>query len=214
MGKLYDSLLSGSSGKIGRLVVANLFGTEILRKRPRKRTAAPTDKQLLVQQRMKRSYDFILPYKEFAREYFGKRIGMKSPYNQAMTTVINAFKLNFVTMQVEPAYAEIDFARGSLMAPLPTGLSSLVANTFKLDWFDNSGGDPVRQTDQLQVLFIANDEAKPVLMENMSLRPDATVEIPVSAQLSGKTIHVWITFRAADHSAVANSSYAGTVLIT
>ena len=69
MGKLYDSLLSGSSGKIGRLVVANLFGTEILRKRPRKRTAAPTDKQLLVQQRMKRSYDFILPYKEFAREY-------------------------------------------------------------------------------------------------------------------------------------------------
>lgn len=214
MGKLYDSLLSGSSGKIGRLVVANVYGTEILRKRPRKRTSQPTAKQNLVQLRMKRSYDFILPYKEFAKEYFGKRIGMKSPYNLAITNVLNAFKLDFILMTIDPSYSEIDFARGPLMAPLPTGLSSTVPNTFTVDWFNNSGGNAVRETDQLQVLFLAEDEGKPIFMENVATRIDATAEIPVSAGLVGKTLHVWLTFRADNLSSVANSAYAGSVVIT
>lgn len=213
MGKLYDSLLSGSSGRIGRLVVANVDGTEILRKRPRKRTSQPSAKQNLVQLRMKRSYDFILPYKEFAKEYFGKRIGMKSPYNQAMTNLLNAFKLDFTLMQITPIYSDIDFSRGSLMAPLPTGLISTVPNTFTLEWFNNSGGNVLRETDQLQVLFLAEDELKPVFMENIAIREDTTVQIPVAAGLVGKTLHVWLTFRAENLVVVANSAYAGTVVI-
>ena len=63
MGKLSDSLLSGSSGRTGRVVVANVAGTEILRVRPRKRTSPPTPKQVLIQKRMKDAYDFILSYK-------------------------------------------------------------------------------------------------------------------------------------------------------
>lgn len=42
MGKLYDSLLSGTSGRTGRIVVANVFGNEITRIRPKKRTSKPT----------------------------------------------------------------------------------------------------------------------------------------------------------------------------
>lgn len=96
MGKLNDSLLSGSSGRTGRLVVANVSGTEILRVRPRKRTGQPSAKQLLIQERMKQCYDFILPYKAFASLYFGYRTGMRSSYNQAITNLLNAFKLDFV----------------------------------------------------------------------------------------------------------------------
>lgn len=49
MSKLTDSLLSGSSGRVGRLVVANVSGVEILKHRPKKRTKPPTPKQSLIQ---------------------------------------------------------------------------------------------------------------------------------------------------------------------
>ena len=45
MGKIYDSLLSGSSGRTGRVVIANINGHEISRIRPRKRTKTPTEIQ-------------------------------------------------------------------------------------------------------------------------------------------------------------------------
>lgn len=213
MGKLYDSLLSGSSGKIGRVVVANLYGTEVLRKRPRRRTSEPTAKQNLVQQRMISSYDFLNPYKEIAKTYYGNRVGMKSPYNLAMTNVLKAFKLDFITMEINPVYSEIEFTKGPLMAPLPTGLTSTVANTFTIDWFDNSGGDPTREMDRLFVLFKAEDETKPILMENMATRVDATFDIPVPTAMVGKTVHVWITFISDDLTQAATSAYAGNVVI-
>lgn len=213
MGRLYDSLMSGSSGKVGRVVVANLYGTEVLRKRPRRRTSEPTAKQKLVQQRMIASYDFLNPYKEIAKTYYGNRVGMKSPYNLAMTNILKAFKLDFITMEINPVYSEIEFTKGPLMAPLPTGLTSTVANTFTIDWFDNSGGDPTREMDRLFVLFKAEDETKPILMENMATRVDATFDIPVPTAMVGKTVHVWITFISDDLTQAATSAYAGNVVI-
>lgn len=214
MGRLYDSLLSGSSGKVGRVVVANLYGTEVLRKRPRRRISEPTPKQALVQERMTKSYEFLTPYKEFAKQYYGQRSGLKSPYNLAMTNVLNAHQLDFTLMQINLLYANIEFSRGDLMAALPIGLSSTVPSTFTIDWLDNSGGDPARETDQLQLLFIGEDESRPILMENLATRVDGTVQVPVSAALIGKTVHVWMTFRTDDLTAVANSAYAGSILIS
>lgn len=214
MGRLYDSLLSGSSGKVGRVVVANVYGNEILRKRPRRRTSEPTPKQALVQERMTRSYDFLLPYKDFAKNYFGQRSGLKSTFNIAMANVMKAHQLDFQLMEINLIYADIEFSRGELMAALPTGLASNNPGTFSIDWVDNSGADPIRETDKLQLLFVAEDEKKPVLMENLADRVDGTLEVPVSAGLIGKTVHVWMSFRAQDLSDVANSAYAGSVLIT
>lgn len=213
MGKLIDSLLSGSSGRVGRVVVANMFGNEILKHRPRRRQTAPTPKQLLIQERMKSSYAFLTPYKEFAKNYFGVRIGMKSPYNLAMTNVMNAFKLDFTLMQITPAYSEIEFAKGPLVGAVPTGLVSTTPLTFTLQWYNNSGSDPLRETDQVQLLYMAAGESKPVLMENVGVRLDTTVDIPVPPNLQGKTVHVWLAFLQDDLTTVSLSSYAGSVVI-
>lgn len=214
MGKLLDSILSGSSGKVGRVVVANLYGNEILRSRSRRRKAEPTAKQLLVQSRMKKSYDFILPYKEFAKRWFGQRVGLKSPYNMAMTNVLDAFKLDFILMKITPVYSEIEFARGSLLSAIPTGLTSPTPLSFTLTWFDNSGGDPFREDDQLQLLYIAEDDAKPVFIENSALRADATVTINLPPNFLAKTVHVWLAFQSDAPQLVSFSVYVGSIVIT
>lgn len=214
MGKLIDSLLAGSSGRVGRVVVANMFGNDILKHRPRRKQSAPSAKQLLIQERMKKSYIFITAYKEFAKRYYGVRIGMKSPYILAITNVLNAFKIDFNTLEITPTYSEIEFAKGPLLGAIPTGLASTTPSTFTLTWYENSGSDPLREIDQLQLLYIAEGESKPVLMQNVALRAGATVEIPVAPNLQGKTVHVWMAFREDDLTSVSMSSYAGNILIT
>lgn len=74
--------------------------------------------------------------------------------------------------------------------------------------------DPLRATDTAQLLYLAEGESKPVFMENIAARLDATIVIPVPPNFQGKTVHVWLCFRAADLKLVSSSSYAGTVVIT
>jgi hypothetical protein len=128
--------------------------------------------------------------------------------------VLNAFKLDFTLLTITPAYSEIEFAKGQLLGAVPTGLTSTTSLTFTLVWFNNSGSVPVRETDQLQVLYMAEGEPKPVLMENIAVRADATVDIPLPPNLQGKTVHVWMAFLDDDFTNVSLSSYAGNVLIT
>lgn len=213
MGKITDSLLSGSSGRTCRLVVANVSGTEILRARPRKRSGEASPKQALVQNRMRKCYDFISSYKSYAKKYFGKRIEMRSPYNQAMTNLLEAFKLDYVLNTIIPVFAEIEFARGNLLAAIPTALTAPVAGSFTVDWFDNSGGLPVRETDQLQLLYCAENEKKSVFLENSGERNDLTLSVPVAPNLQGKTLHVWIAFRSLDLEETSASAYVGSVVL-
>lgn len=213
MGKLNDSLLSGSSGRTGRLVVANVAGTEILRVRPRKKISAPSSKQLLIQDRMRQCYDFILPYKGFASLYFGTKVGMRSCYNQAITNLLNAYKLDFTLLTITPEYTEIEFARGNLLAPIPTGLTSPAAGSFEVEWYNNAAGDPDRETDQLQLLYMAEGQKSPVFIENMGERIDTTLTVTVPPNLQGKMVHVWIAFRALDMMQVSLSAYVGSVMV-
>lgn len=213
MGKLNDSLLSGSSGRTGRLVVANVDGTEILRVRPRKKTKTPSPKQLLIQERMKKCYDFILPYKGYASVYFGYRQGMRSCYNQAITNLLNAFKLDFALMTIVPAYPEVQFSNGNLLAPIPTGLSSAAAGTFTVEWYNNAAGDPDRLADQLQLLYFDETQKGPVFLGNMAERTDTTLTVSVPPYMSGRHVHVWIAFLSPDGIESSLSSYAGSIEI-
>lgn len=211
MGKLNDSLLSGSNGRTGRLVVANVLGTEVIRMRPRRRTNQPSDKQSLIQQRMKKCLDFIGGYSAFACKHFGYRVGLRSCYNLAMNNLLLAFKVNYTDMTIIPSYPEIAFAKGALLQPLPTNLSAITAGSFEVEWYNNAPAGSSRENDDLQVLFLQDNAITPIFMENMAKRIDTTVAIPVPTYLQGQKVHVWMCFRAADTSEVANSIYVGEV---
>lgn len=53
-------------------------------------------------------------------------------------------------MTIVPEYPEVQFSNGNLLAPIPTGLSSAAAGTFRVEWYNNAAGDPDRMADQLQ----------------------------------------------------------------
>lgn len=211
MGKLYDSLLSGTSGRTGRIVVANVYGNEITRIRPKKRTSQPTAKQLLIQNRMKRCASFMQSYRGYACKYYGNRTGMKSPYNLAMTNLMENFKINFTDNTITPDYPALFFSKGILLAPVPLSLDLPSANALEIVWQDNAAGNGERENDLAQILIAADGDDLSFFIENAAKRSDAsyTVNLPVNFQ--AKKIHIWMAFCSENGESASNSQYAGSI---
>ena len=79
----------------------------------------------------------------------------------------NAWLINSIsTHGINLIYADIEFSRGELMVLCLLDWLPITLVPF-IDWVDNSGADPIRETDKLQLLFVAEDEKNP-LMENLA----------------------------------------------
>lgn len=212
MGKIYDSLLSGTSGRTGRIVVANMFGNEFTKIRPRKRTSAPTPKQQLIQHRMRKCAEFMQSYRGYACDFFGRRVGMKSCYNLAMTNLMTNFVIDFVAGTITPHYHSISFSRGALLTPVPLNLTLPTPETLTVTWQDNSAGNPDRETDWVQILIAAKDEPLTTFIENAAQRTAGTYTANLPVQMVGKDLYIWLAFRDTLGEEVSNSVYAGTII--
>lgn len=211
MGKMYDSLLSGTSGRTGRIVVANVYGNEYTRIRPRKKTSAPTAKQLLIQNRMKDCATFMLSYRSYACSYFGNRIGMKSCYNLAMTNLISNFNIDYLTATITPYYPGILFSKGTLLGPVANPLAIPSAEFLQISWQNNAGGNVLREADLAQILVSADNELNTIFIENAAKREDVSYKFNIPMHMQGKTLHVWLAFKNEDESNASNSLYLGSI---
>ena len=120
MGKVYNSLLSGTSGLTGKIVVVNMNGVEISRSRPRRNPNNFTKKQKLAQVKFKMANQFLAGYKSLAINYFGKKKGLSSPYNQAMSNLLKAIEIKDEDLSFKINYDLISFSRGELPVILAT----------------------------------------------------------------------------------------------
>src|SRR5690606_40639789 len=77
------------------LIAVNRYGKEYIRFHPAHLRKAPSQKQQLLQQRMKNAVTFMDSYKSYACKFFGQRVGGKTRYNQAMTNLLNSLVLDF-----------------------------------------------------------------------------------------------------------------------
>ncbi len=211
MGKLYDSLLSGTSGRTGRIVVANVSGNEITRVRPRKRTSQPTPKQLLIQNRMKRCAEFMQSYRGYACRHFASRTGMKSSYNLAMTNLMENFRIDYSMETITPDYPQIFFSKGNLLAPIPLTLDLISPESLEISWQDNAAGNLDRENDNAQILIAAEGENLSLFIENAARRSARTYTANIPVNFQGKTLHIWMAFRSEDEGLSSNSQYAGSI---
>lgn len=213
MGKIHDSLLSGTTGRTGKIVVTNLFGHEFTRMRPRRRNTPPTPNQALIQNRMSLAAAFMINYRDFACRYFGKRTGLKSPFNNAFANLLDAYEIDFENQTITLHEEAVMFAKGSLLTIVPTLLESTTPNTFTLEWTDNSGTTDDRQTDLLQILYADPDDNEAILLENVAQRASEAYTATLLPKYQGKTLHVWAAFRDPISNVVSNSTHLGTVVI-
>lgn len=213
MGRVNDSILSGTTGRTGRVVIVNLYGHEYSRIRPRRRTGEPTVKQQLIYQRLKNALSFMEPYRAYACKYFGNRVGVKSRYNMAMSNVLDAYTIDNDTQTMTRDDTQIAFAKGPLLGVIPVNLESVTPGNVTFEWFDNSGTTLERQDDQLQLLTVPENENDTAFFENIALRKNTTVTVNLTTRASGKTCHVWAAFLDPQSQKASNSFYLGAVTI-
>lgn len=215
MGKVTDSLISGSSGRTGRVVVANVNGIEILKIRPKKSSKPSSDKQNLIKDRFNKSIFFMESYKEYAKQFFGTKKGLASRYNQAAGVVLKALECDMDNYTITPNYAKIQFSKGIGLRPQPTAISSPQALKIQIDWEDNSLGGP-SQDDQLVVL-VAEDqnlEAETLFYYTQTTRGEQTHQITLLPRYQNKEMHLWIAFVDTNEMYASNSIYIGSIRLT
>lgn len=213
MAKVYDSLLAGSSGRVGRVVIANLYGQDILKHRPRKRTKPPTPKQLMVQQRMKLAVSFMYSYKQYSAVNYGIRVGMRSRYNLAMSNVMENMAIDYTNETITTNYASISFSKGNLLGAIPLVMDAAVPNLLQVNWIDNSGSNVIRGQDQGHILIAIEGETETQFFENAAIRSLGTYTINLFNNPSGKTYHAWLAFTDPQSENGSNSIYLGSILI-
>ncbi|WP_018631197.1 DUF6266 family protein [Niabella aurantiaca] len=87
MGSVTNSILSGTSGRTGRVVIANVHGVEVSRIRPVMRSSS-TKPQTVHRELFRFAVAFLGLYKSFARLFFGKRKELVTLYNQAQAITV------------------------------------------------------------------------------------------------------------------------------
>lgn len=212
MGRINDSsILAGSTGRTGRVVVATVNGLQYSRIRPKKHSTGPTEKQALIQQRMKDTITFMESYKTYACKYFGKRVGAKSIYNQAMANIMENLQIDFEHRTITPIYENIAFSKGTLLPPIPISITISGSDKLIINWQDNSAGNPERENDLLQVLIVPKGSMVTYFAENAATRSEQTYGFSLYGPLIGKTLHVYFAFKAANEKEASTSVYAGSI---
>jgi len=212
MGRVTNSIISGTSGRTGRVVIAKVNGVEISRERPGKRTKPPTASQLLHQQKFGFAIGFLSGYRSYAKTFFGHKAGLKSCYNMAVANVIDA-----IGMSPEEEFTvdcnKIMFSKGPLPEMEPVSVLLPEPLTLSIAWTDNSEEDPLRQTDQLQILYYSATEDKARLKLTTVARTEETYSFMLLPKFGGEEVHVWAAFKAADDTAASDSVYLGSVTV-
>lgn len=211
MGKLKDSPLEGSSGRVGRFVIANVGGVEIIRRRPKSSSKSATAKQLLIRDRFKNATDFMAAYNSYSSLYFGTPIKNKSRHSQASANAMASFVLDYDTNTWTINNTKLMFSKGRLLAPFPLQIASSNPGEIELSWVNNSEGDTERETDDLQVLIAINQSTTGYLFKDVAKRAVGTATLQLPPRFHNNEIVVWIAFANHKLGIASNSEYFGTI---
>lgn len=214
MGKITDSLLSGTRGRTGRIVVSNIEGHEISRMRPRKSNRIPTPKQQIIKDRFNFAVQFMQGYKALVKTYYGKRSGLKSPYNQAMANLLQAISCDMDTLTFSIQYNNIQFTKGNLLEPQPVNVTADDPLSASITWINNAT-ELVDQNDTLVVLYAEDDstKAQSTVVQTSIKRSEETYELQFLPKYQGTDVHVWMSFLSVIKQDAAPSVYLGQVTV-
>lgn len=215
MGKVTDSLLSGTQGRTGRVVISNVHGHEISRARPRRgnRTASPA--QQLVKDRFNFAISLIQGYKDMAKGYYGKRTGLKSSYNMAMGNLLKAIPLDVDALSFNLRPEMLNFTRGNLPSPQPVSIESNNPLEVTIAW-QNNGTEPEHDAHTLYIMYAEGTPMpyKSTVHKATATRADETYTFVLPPSLQGQKIWCWISFIDTTTKEAAISAYIGTLTIS
>lgn len=211
MGRVTNSILSGTSGRTGRVVIANVHGVEVSRARPTTRSSS-TDQQNAHRELFRFAVAFLGLYKSFARLYFGKRKGLVTPYNQAQANVMESIQLAGSDVTIN--YNQVLISKGSLLEMIPGSVSAGAAQAVTVTWTNNAPPASSNERDLCSIFVYLPMRRDGQLFTNVALRQAGAATVTLLPLYAGEEAHVWAAFTDEDGTMACNSKYLGAVTLT
>ncbi|MCH5687313.1 DUF6266 family protein [Niabella sp. W65] len=211
MGRVTNSILSGTSGRTGRVVIANVHGVEVSRARPTTRSSS-TDQQNAHRELFRFAVAFLGLYKSFARLYFGKRKGLVTPYNQAQANVMESIQL--IGRDITINYNQVLISKGNLLEMIPGSISAGAAQAVTVTWTNNAPPASSNETDLCSVFVYIPSRRDGQFFNGVATRQAGTGTVNMLPFYAGEEAHVWAAFTDEDGTMACNSKYLGAITLT
>ncbi len=211
MGRVTNSILSGTSGRTGRVVIANVHGVEVSRARPTTRSSS-TGPQNAHRELFRFAVAFLGLYKSFARLYFGKRKGLVTPYNQAQANVMENIQLSGPDVFIN--YSQVLISKGSLLEMIPLSIIAGAAQTITISWVNNAAPASSNEGDLCSVFVYIPSRRDGQFFNGVATRLSGTATVTMLPLYAGEEAHVWVTFTDAGATVACNSKYMGALRLS
>ncbi|PNW27870.1 DUF6266 family protein [Formosa algae] len=212
MATLHQGILGGFSGKVGPVIGSKYRGKNILRSVPTKSTKPISAAQQRQRDKFKMVLQFLTPIKVLLNDTFGKQVGSKSPYNQAMSyhmrEAVKQMPTGF-TMD----YAKVLVGMGGLCGIEQPTVQTTPAHTLHITWDDNSTQGMAYPTDAFLAVVYAPALQQFDYVTGQSERVNEQDVLAIPERFYGETVHVWATFTNSDLDLTATSKYLGDYVV-
>ena len=205
-------ILGEFSGSVGPVVGLTYRGKEVMRAKPQKTTKLPTSGQVLQRAKFAVAMQFLNPAKELLNTYFGTPEGSQSRYNLAVSYhLTEVFFVEDGAWKIR--YDQAMFAKGTLLPVENLQCTSAGTNTLQLTWNNNAHQAGCKPNDQLMVVVFEPETSEYAFFRNAATRSDAEVSLSISAEWSGKKVHVYGFMVAENEKSNSGSLYVGEVVV-
>jgi hypothetical protein len=211
MGKINRGILGGFSGKVANIIGGSWKGIAYMRSQP----VSVSNPNTAGQQSQRSKFSGVVALATYFLTNLVKplndRFAVKqSGYNLFVSRNIDAFDSSSGFL---PATG-LEIARGNLLEVDNLAISGTDgSNSVDVTWDDNSGGSPVRETDEIFAL-IYNETKREWQGGNLGVDRSTTTASATmpSAVDTGDVLHIYAAYRAADGTEVSNT-YSATVTV-
>lgn len=216
MGKASEGILGPVNGKVGNLVWYTMYGKNVVRMAPSKRTGKKTEKEKNNTGKFAKVQAFMSPISAFVKLGF-KDYGTKTGgYRAAVSYGLNhAVTGEYPDQYVDPGLVRI--SGGDLHAPVFSEAVLDENYLLRFNWSTETGSKGNRYDQAMLLAYALEDEdntsADVVGITTGVLRKAGTDALQLSPARIDLEYHVYLGFLAQDRSCQSHSVYLGKVSV-
>ena len=211
MATYIKGILGSVSGTVGTVIGSSWRNINLLKSRPGKRKGLPTLNQLMQQAKFLLISKFLFSLSGLIKESFSGGKKSVTSTNQALSYNLHeAITGDYPDFAIE--YSKVRISEGVLTIAEAPVASSNEAGKIKFTWSSVSGMGSANDNDTVLLVLYYPEKKLGVYSKTEIKRSEESASITIPA-FSGKKIHTWLAFIAADGKTYSNSEYAGEVTV-
>ena len=214
MAKSKKDPLGGFRGRIGNLVVYEMYGKPCVRSMPAKTSKKASEKLKKEQEGFATVMHYLTPATKFIQMGFAEAAENTAPFHMAKSWNIN----NYRKSQTKDPSEWLQYSLGERAGSQGMQLKEVPGQLLEVSWGQPEEGKPCAENDIVMLLTINSKSKTASYRLHAACRKDGQAVIELPERRSGEAVEVFVAFRKLgaeqgkkDLKNVSNSQWVGRV---